>query len=421
MSLLAWNYRGMRGEPTVRALRLLVRKHNPSIIFLSETKSNPRHCRKIAKRCNLEGIFTVDSSNSAGGLCLLWNSELQRLDRTIANDEWRTTYPKAGVLHLPQVRSDHNPILVKLWMESSHKPRPFRFEEACTRDHSSKEIVKNAWNTTVCGSKAYQFSSKIKSVKKDLKKWNKEVFGLCDSNIAEIMDNLDKIQGKPFTSDIKEQEQKLIADLEENLMRKDIIWRQKSRELWLKDGIRNSKFFHTSTIIRRRANHIAAIKEDSGEWCHDCDDSENERLIQTPDDKEILMALNSIPNLKSPGPDGIPSLFYKHYGDTVKPLLISAVKSFFNSGFILKEWNNTFICLVPKCQGASTFKDFRPISLCNVCYKVISKIIANRLKPLLERIISPNQTAFIEGRWINENGLLAQEILHTMRKTKARR
>ncbi|PKI36247.1 hypothetical protein CRG98_043359 [Punica granatum] len=150
-------------------------------------------------------------------------------------------------------------------------------------------------------------------------------------------------------------------------------------------------------------------------------DSKNERLIQTPDDKEILMALNSIPNLKSPSPDGIPSLFYKHYGDTMKPLLISTVKSFFNSGFILQEWNNTFICLVPKCQGAFTFKDVRPISLCNVCYKVILKIIANRLKPLLERIISPNQTAFIEGRLINENGLLAQEILHIMRKTKARK
>ncbi|PKI46656.1 hypothetical protein CRG98_032998 [Punica granatum] len=150
-------------------------------------------------------------------------------------------------------------------------------------------------------------------------------------------------------------------------------------------------------------------------------DSDNEKLIQIPDDKEILTALNSIPSLKAPGPDEIPSLFYKHYGETVKPLLFAATKSFFTSGFILKEWNNTFICLIPKRQGASNFKDFRPISLCNVCYKVISKIIANRLKPLLDRIISPNQTAFIEGRWINENGLLAQEILHTMRKTKARR
>ncbi|PKI67924.1 hypothetical protein CRG98_011520 [Punica granatum] len=149
--------------------------------------------------------------------------------------------------------------------------------------------------------------------------------------------------------------------------------------------------------------------------------SDNEKLIQIPDDKEILTALNSIRSFKAPGPDGIPSLFYKHYGETVKPLLLAATKSFFTSGFILKEWNNTFICLIPKRQGASNFKDFRPISLCNVCYKVISKIIADRLKPLLDRIISPNQTAFIEGRWINENDLLAQEILHTMRKTRARR
>ncbi|PKH47876.1 hypothetical protein CRG98_050413 [Punica granatum] len=117
----------------------------------------------------------------------------------------------------------------------------------------------------------------------------------------------------------------------------------------------------------------------------------------------------------------MPSLFYKHYGETVKPPLLEAVKNFFRSSHLLREWNNTFIYLTPKCQGASTFKDFRPISLCNVSYKVISKIITTRIKPLLHKIISPNQTAFLEGRWINENGLLTQEILHTMKKTKARR
>ncbi|PKI36129.1 hypothetical protein CRG98_043481 [Punica granatum] len=269
------------------------------------------------------------------------------------------------------------------------------------------------------------------------------------------MEKLNEIQSKHPTPEAKEQEENLLADLEENLIIKDLIWRQKSRELWLKDGDRNTKFFHLSTVIRRRANQIVAIKDDNGEWSQDHEvigeyflrkfqdlfntsnpaipkdmedligsiisAPENERLIQAPDDKEILTALNSIPNLKAPSPDGIPSLFYKHYGEIVKPLICSAVKSFFNSGFMLKEWNNTFISLIPKCQGASIFKDFRPISLCNVCYKIISKIIANRLKPLLDRIISPNQTAFVEGRWINENGLLAQEILHTMRKTKARR
>ncbi|PKI46795.1 hypothetical protein CRG98_032792 [Punica granatum] len=162
-----------------------------------------------------------------------------------------------------------------------------------------------------------------------------------------------------------------MADLEENLIKKDLIWRQKSRELWLKDGDRNTKFFHLSTVIRRRANQIAAIKDNNGEWSQDhvvfgeyflrnfqdlfntsnpaipedMEDlighiitaPENERLIQASDDKEILTALNSIPNLKALGPDGIPYLFYKHYGETVKPLLCSAVKSFFNSGFMLKE------------------------------------------------------------------------------------
>ncbi|PKI67893.1 hypothetical protein CRG98_011489 [Punica granatum] len=98
-------------------------------------------------------------------------------------------------------------------------------------------------------------------------------------------------------------------------------------------------------------------------------ESENKSLIQIPNDKEILMALNSIPSLKASGPNGIPSLFHKHNGETVKPLLLSPIKSFFISGHILREWNNTFICLIPKRQGASTVKDFTPISLCNACYK----------------------------------------------------
>ncbi|PKI61172.1 hypothetical protein CRG98_018403 [Punica granatum] len=280
----------------------------------------------------------------------------QRLDRAIANNEWRTTFPRAGVFHLPQIRFDHNPILLKLWIESSSKPRPFRSEEAWTRDQSSKIVVWSAWNRAVIGSTAFQLSSKIRMVKKDLRKWNKEELGYCDTNIAGIMEKLEQIQEKQPTPETKEQEERLVADLEENLLRKDLIWSQKLRELWLKDGDRNSKFFHLSTVIRRRSNHIAAIKDDNGEWIQDHDgignyflrnfqylfttshpsipddledligstitESENERLIQIPDDKEILTALTSIPNLKAPSPDGIPSLFYKHYRETVKPLLL---------------------------------------------------------------------------------------------------
>lgn len=148
---------------------------------------------------------------------------------------------------------------------------------------------------------------------------------------------------------------------------------------------------------------------------------ENDKLIKIPDPEEIINTLNQMPDLKTPGPDGLPRLFYSHYWSTMGRLFIETVQKFFQTGFLLKELNNTFITLIPKNMGANSFNDFRPISLSNVIYKVISKILANRLKPRLEKIVSPNQTAFMEGRWINENGLLAQEIIQVMRNSRARR
>ncbi|PKI42454.1 hypothetical protein CRG98_037127, partial [Punica granatum] len=214
-----------------------------------------------------------------------------------------------------------------------------------------------------------------------------------------IIEGLDELQCDIPNPETKQREDSLLAELDEILLRKDLIWRQKSRELWLKNGDKNSKFFHLSTIIRRRTNHIAAVKGEGNQWIEDPESigdyflknlkdlftstsptfpkdleglvepiiTTEENILPTsiPTREEITHALNSIPNLKAPGPDGIPSLVYKHYGNIIKPLLTSAVQSFFFSGKILKEWNNTFITLVPKSKKASTFKDFRPISLCN--------------------------------------------------------
>lgn len=103
--------------------------------------------------------------------------------------------------------------------------------------------------------------------------------------------------------------------------------------------------------------------------------------------------------------------FIKNIGRLEKSDFISSIQNFFSTGYLLKEWNTTFISLIPKKQNATLFQDFRPIILTNTTYKVISKIIANRFKHLLEKIISPNQLAIMEGRWINENMILAQEAL----------
>lgn len=166
----------------------------------------------------------------------------QRLDRVIANDKWRITFPRAGVMHLPAVNSDHNPIWLKLWMDSTKRPYPFRFECAWIRDHSCSTTIKQAWVKQFKGSAPFRFCKKLKNTKASLKIWNKTQFKNCDTKIQDIFQAIDEIQKDKPSKENKLLELKLQKELNETLIRKDMIWKQKSRELWLKDGDKNSIF-----------------------------------------------------------------------------------------------------------------------------------------------------------------------------------
>lgn len=108
-------------------------------------------------------------------------------------------------------------------------------------------------------------------------------------------------------------------------------------------------------------------------------------------EKEVVDALQSIGDLKAPGPDGMPSIFYKKCWDIVGENVIAEVLYVLNGGPMPEGWNDTCVVLIPKVQSPESMKDLRPISLCNVVYKLISKVLANRLKQILPDIISPNQ------------------------------
>ena len=95
--------------------------------------------------------------------------------------------------------------------------------------------------------------------------------------------------------------------------------------------------------------------------------------------------------------------------------VIKAVCNFFISGKMLKEVNHSYIVLIPKILNPSTINHYRPISLCNTVYKVISKLIVDRLRAVIPNLVSPTQSAFIPGRWIAENQLIVQEILHSFK------
>lgn len=97
---------------------------------------------------------------------------------------------------------------------------------------------------------------------------------------------------------------------------------------------------------------------------------------------------------------------------------MKAVKHFFAVGSIPDGVNNTIIVLIPKTKDADDLKDFRPISLCNVLYKMIAKCIVNRLRPMLQHLISENQSAFLPGRLISDNALIAFECFHHIQKNK---
>ena len=101
--------------------------------------------------------------------------------------------------------------------------------------------------------------------------------------------------------------------------------------------------------------------------------------------------------------------------------MLNSVQAFFHSSSLLKSLNQNFLTLIPKVSSPGEVTHFRPISLCNVTYKIISKIQVTRLKPLMDKLISLFQNAFIQGRSITVNILLAHEIFDTLKKKKERK
>jgi len=117
---------------------------------------------------------------------------------------------------------------------------------------------------------------------------------------------------------------------------------------------------------------------------------------------------------KALGPDGMNALFYQKYWHIVGSDVTVAVLDFLNSSTMLPRINYTHIVLIPKVNSLEKMYDFRPISLCNIIYKIISKVLANRLKQILPQLIAPYQSAFAPGKLITDNVLVAYETLHTM-------
>lgn len=234
-----------------------------------------------------------------------------------------------------------------------------------------------------------------------------------------------------------------VASLEEDFLK------QKAKLHWLDVGDQNNKTFHRAIKSRQAQNMIREIrcldgrvvsthleiKEEAVRFFSEflnqnpvnyqgVEEEELKELLEfrcSPADCSILEAevpaeeirkvLFAMPNNKSLGPDGFSCEFFKTTWSVVSQDFIIVVQSVFRFGFLPKGVNSTILALVPKKLDSMEMKDYRPIACCKVLYKVVSKILANRLKQLLPRIISENQSAFVKGRLLMENMLLASELV----------
>lgn len=419
-----------------------------------------REFQDVVRYCSLFDLvyhgpkFTWCNKRGEGLIC-------KKLDRFLVNNKWLQQYPQSYCVFDSGGCSDHSRGRLNLSSDVERGRRPFKFSNVIADLPQFQELVGEYWRNTVTlynsTSTLFRFGKKLKGLKPLLRSLGKQNLADISQRTKDVHEELCIKQAETLaapTPHAIEAEKELykkwhfLSELEEGFLK------QRAKLHWLSVGDQNNKYFHQSVEIRKMQNSIREIVTPAGEVLttkedikseaerffkdfltfkpadyqgmhveplrqllqYRCSEQDQNILTQEVSPEEIQKVLFQMPNNKSPGPDGFTSEFFKKSWTIVGKDFIVAVQSFFTKGFLPKGLNTTILALIPKKDIAKEMKDYRPISCCNVIYKVISKILANRLKSLLPKFIATNQSAYVKDRLLMENVLLATEVVKDYHK-----
>jgi hypothetical protein len=369
-----------------------------------------------------------------------------RLDRFCATDDWIYNFSYYHNTHLLRYSSDHCHILLDFSTnnpdrQTQNHHHSKRFEQMWTKDDEIINIITEAWQ-----GQNLNLQKKLETTLDKMHHWGQNKFGTLPRKIKKAQADLQRINDNIQNGNLMSMVRSKEKELDDLLHSEEMWWNQRSRVLWLKHGDKNTSFFHHKASQRRRKNRIEAISDRTGE-VHTKQEEIEETLIEHFKDlfksqdtrhiiptvevvkntiteamfehlnapftrEEVKNAIKDMKGLAAPGPDGLPAIFYQTYWDIVGHEVTDAALQVLNNGESPKPYNHTHICLIPKKNNPTNPSDYRPIALCNVTLKIITKTISNRLKEILPELISSNQSAFVPGRLVTDNTLVAYEVFH---------